>query len=342
MLIEYRNGRFEAISSFTERLILKEKGFRWDSNLRLWWTNNPVAVKDLPLGESAVKEIRSRQRVAEMSRAGDHSGEFAAPPGLAYRPYQKAGIAYGLEHASHLNADRRGLGKTIQAIGVLNNADEWRRALIVAPAKLTHNWRKELGRWLLRDQEVIITSWAQLHKHTRSSFDWMVADEAHYARSPKSRRSKAFLQIQAKRVIALSGTPRVNGTLDLWPLIQKIRPDLFPSWFKFAERYCDGKRTQYGFVAEGSTNEQELNEILRAEMMIRRDIEDVLGELPELTREIIYLERDAKVSEALRRFEDLTDAQLMGIEDSVGFEETSAIRKMIGDRFAGICLIFCG
>ncbi len=65
-------------------------------------------------------------------------------------PYQQAGIARLLTAPGVLLADEMGLGKTIQAIGalrVLLGGGDTGPALIVAPAGLVLQWRRQLREW---------------------------------------------------------------------------------------------------------------------------------------------------------------------------------------------------
>lgn len=322
MRIEYNKilNRFEAVASFNERMILKGKGFRWDPAAKVWHTVNPIIVQDLPLGESALQEIRRGEKREELSRATDLNVSLRGPSGYEYRPYQKVGIAFGIHRKGLLIADQRGLGKTIQAIGILNNIP-WRSALIISPAKLRKNWRKELDRWLVVDGEIHQTSWDGLHKIDRR-YDIIIADEGHYARNMKSKRGKAFLSLECDRMIVLTGTPRNNKTIDLFPILHKIRPDLFPSWYKFAVDYCDGKQSRFGFVADGSSREEELNQLLRRECMVRRFLRDVEKEIPDLTREIIVLD-----SKSSGKYLDLITADSITKGINIPFSEMAKIRR---------------
>src|SRR5687768_905393 len=95
----------------------------------------------------------------DASRASDSDMEIPCPPGLAYLPFQKAGIAYAAKLRGCLIADEMGLGKTVQAIGVLNLDETWDRVLVVCPASLKLNWRNEIKRWLCEPVPInVITS----------------------------------------------------------------------------------------------------------------------------------------------------------------------------------------
>ena len=65
-------------------------------------------------------------------------------------PYQRAGVDKLTSDSSVLLADEMGLGKTIQAIAalrVLASRGEARRALIICPAGLILQWRRQIRLW---------------------------------------------------------------------------------------------------------------------------------------------------------------------------------------------------
>ena len=63
------------------------------------------------------------------------------------KPFQRAGVAYLLERRRAFLADEQGLGKTIEALATLQ-ADEAFPAVVVCPANLKLNWRRETEAWL--------------------------------------------------------------------------------------------------------------------------------------------------------------------------------------------------
>src|SRR5579884_824096 len=65
-------------------------------------------------------------------------------------PYQLEGIAFLMPRHAALLADEMGLGKTMQtivALRLLFHAGLIRRALLVCPKPLVHNWSRELRSW---------------------------------------------------------------------------------------------------------------------------------------------------------------------------------------------------
>lgn len=61
-------------------------------------------------------------------------------------PYQAEGIAYGLARRRLIIGDEPGLGKTLQAIGIVHAADAY-PALVICPSSLKINWAREFQRF---------------------------------------------------------------------------------------------------------------------------------------------------------------------------------------------------
>jgi SWI/SNF-related matrix-associated actin-dependent regulator 1 of chromatin subfamily A len=239
-----------------------------------------------------------------------------------------------------LLADAMGLGKSIQSVGVINAVEDIKQVLVICPASLRLNWKKELEKWLVRNMsmwvvdggkqeawsqaEIIIMNFDVVAKHAlriaRLDIDLLIVDEAHYLKSPKAKRTVAIVGegktkgIQAKRKLFLSGTPITNRPIDIFPVLRALQPDgIGKSGFAFGKRYCDGFREHVGrgkkvWNFSGASNLAELQKRLRETCMIRRQKEDVLKELPDKRHQIIEIAREGGRSE-----ED--DAILEGMAD---------------------------
>jgi len=210
---------------------------------------------------------------------------------------------------------------TIQAIGIINADPTVKRVLVICPASLRLNWKRELERWLVRPLKVGIADasagypgWADIvvinydivHKYEgelrRDRWDLLVADEVHYMKNPQARRTKYVLgfwnkkekredptPIPAKRRIFLTGTPIVNRPIELWPLVHSLDPKTFKSFWGYAKRYCDAFQNGYGWDFSGAAHLDELQEKLRSSIMIRRLKSEVLKDLPAKLRQILTL-----------------------------------------------------
>jgi SWI/SNF-related matrix-associated actin-dependent regulator 1 of chromatin subfamily A len=70
------------------------------------------------------------------------------PHNLKIEPYeyQKEGILFGLEHQRLLIGDEPGLGKTLQAIGIVDTAKAY-PCLVICPSSLKLNWQREFSKF---------------------------------------------------------------------------------------------------------------------------------------------------------------------------------------------------
>lgn len=257
-------------------------------------------------------------------------------PGQDYLPYQQAGIEFMVERPNVLLADPPGLGKTIEIAGTLNQLHP-PRVLIICPASLRLNWIQELQKWLSYAPEslevVSVDSvWRKgvFSRLVATSFDFMAVDEAQYIKEMDSKRSTACaaLAAKSKRVVLMTGTPVKNRPRDAFHLLHILAPDIFPDYRQFALRYCaafqqtiyiKGGKKRTIWNDNGSSNLEELNDILRSTIMLRRSKEDALPQLPRKRRQLIEVEGAAKEVKAEKTAWEEVCA-------SVGYEE--ALRQM--------------
>lgn len=285
------------------------------------------------------KIVVSRESAKALSRATDADINVPAPEGLAYLGYQRGGIAFGYERPAVLIADEMGLGKTIQAIGLLNADPTLKRVLIICPASLKLNWRRELEKWLCRKRAIFVAdskafapladgitvvNYDVLHKHElelrTTEWDMVVCDEAHYLKNKDARRTKMVFGeratkkekeqgmadvpgLQARKRVLLTGTPICNKPAELWPLINYLDPITWGNFFKFAVRYCGAHQNGFGWDFSGAAHLDELQDKLRSTIMVRRLKKDVLTELPPKRRQVVEFPADTPELRAVTRAE---------------------------------------
>lgn len=211
--------------------IVKAAGFRFERGTFAWHTTDVERLRSLylykpvcgiqidPSAVEKARELKAEKIISlEGSRATDADVEIPVPEGInpatgktfAYLPYQKAGIAYALRRRHTLIADEMGLGKTIQAIGISNADETIRRVLIICPATLKLNWKKEWLKWDVKhlsvglvsqgrkgkfpDAHVIIINFDLLSKWQEPlracEWDLMIVDECHYLKEGKTARTQ--------------------------------------------------------------------------------------------------------------------------------------------------------
>lgn len=196
-------------------------------------------------------------------------------------------------------ADEMGLGKTVETIAFLSavfaeDASENLRVLVVAPAGLVENWRRELTRFApnlsvlvhhgqKRSREalagfprgVVITSYATLRIDNAdflASGTWhtIIADEAQQVKNRRSRNSKALRDIPAGTRFVLTGTPVENSIEDLRTLFDFILPGFMPAPLPAAS----------GSAADRRERDRDTVRMLAAPYILRRTKSLVAPELP--------------------------------------------------------------
>lgn len=292
---------------------VKSLGFWFDGTRKLWYTTDATVAAKLDPNASGhfAKQV-------EASKATNADVDIPKPDGLEYLPYQKAGIAYAMQRPATLIADSMGLGKTIQAIGVINIDPSIKKVLIVCPATIKLNWRNELKKWLVRpmsigivngempNTDIVIINFDLLKKWypllVETNWDMVCTDECHKVKNPKAQRTQFLLgkwdkdpekviqPITAKRRLFLTGTPIVNRPIELWPIIQAIDPKgMGRSYRGYTQRYCNAHHNGYAWDVGGASNLGELQMKLRTSFMVRRLKQDVLKELPAKRRQIVVI-----------------------------------------------------
>ena len=222
-------------------------------------------------------------------------------------PHQADGVAYLLSKKRVILADDMGLGKTRQAIVAMEAGAPDGKVLVVCPASLKLNWKREIqmvdataevevlgvDKEANRDPRWVIVNYDILRKHAERlhAVEWsgVILDEAHFIKNASQRTNHCLklLGVQADAhapvigpefVFLLTGTPMTNRPKDLFNLLRCVGHPSARSFLSFAKRYCDAYRNDYGWVTTGASNLEELN-LLMKEVSIRRKKEEVL-ELP--------------------------------------------------------------
>jgi superfamily II DNA or RNA helicase len=167
------------------------------------------------------------------------------------RPYQRLGVAWlwhlAQQELGGILADEMGLGKTLQALALLTALRPAGPNLVVAPASLLENWRREALRFapqlrvfihhadrrLLRTEDfsahdLIITSYGTLardqERFVAVSFACVIADEAQHIKNRRSQNAAALRALRARSRFLLTGTPIENSLDDLRSLFDFLLP----------------------------------------------------------------------------------------------------------------------
>lgn len=182
-------------------------------------------------------------------------------------PHQRETIDYGKKNNYCIYALHMGLGKSLSSLQTAIETNS--KALIVCPAYLKLNWKKEIEKFFPDkvvsvlhkkqdfyfpwDSDFVIISYSFLDE-AGLLFDWadmVIADECQFLKALESKRSEAFhrhvYENSVKRCLLLTGTPILNRVHEFYSLIAICNYDprilestflqRFPTYVEFANHF---------------------------------------------------------------------------------------------------------
>lgn len=239
------------------------------------------------------------------------------------KPYQREGVDWLCSQRRHKYlGDDMGLGKTAQIICAADRLN-LQRILILCPASIKYNWKREFEKWSTKDRFIYVVNGSKadipvdadvlimnydLFRYVKireglaayvaknGSFDLGVPDEAHFLTNIKTIRADAvlgdggILRFCAYKWLS-SGTPVLNRPIEIYLFVKLLAPDLLGDYrekLNFAKRYCNAfYQPGDGWNFNGASHTGELRERLRG-FMLRREKGDVLDQLPSTIHQTIY------------------------------------------------------
>lgn len=321
-------------AAFTEHFVFLKGAAKGEEHLLKDYLN-AVPTKQgwrLPLNVHSMREIYKA-----FPHIVDHAfiaiGKDLAKPKLVgiftdgintkLRPYQREDSAKlaGLMRAAVFNDPRT--GKTPTVLDALRLADA-KRVLIVVPASLQHNWRREIEKWRPDVQPTIvkrtfpegngyfIVSRSVVHRiEIPKDFDTVVVDEAHFLRNFRTQQSLAVRRITAPRRYALTGTPAVNHPADVIGILMFLNPTAYPSYWQTVDRYfevIDGHFSkEIGKVK--AHRKAELQDVITG-LAVQRKRKDVMPWLPKKQYTNIEVDMSTKQNTLYRSMQKTFLAEL--------------------------------
>lgn len=254
------------------------------------------------------------------------------------RPYQIAGATFLAGRDKAMLADEPGLGKSAQAVRACADLYYDAHVMVVCPASMVEQWRREFGRFgnglprltVLSYDKAVRKDHAMAIAESTGGLDVLILDEAHYLKSPKAKRTKAILgpkldgagglTAMAKRVYLLTGTPMPNNPSELYAPLRACCPTAIVSpktgkpysYWQFVSKYCVTRNNGFGQQIVGGKNHAQLKDRING-FMLRRLKEEVAPDLPPITYADLCL--DAK-------FKD----------DALANEELALVRKTLEEK----------
>ena len=245
-----------------------------------------------------------------------------APEGFqgVLRPYQIRGYSWldflGRWGFGACLADDMGLGKTIQTLALIQRewetlpARERRPSLLVCPISVVGNWSKEAARFTpdlpvmihhggdrargadfvkrAAKHAVVVSSYSLLHRDfdllAKPQWAAVVLDEAQNIKNPHTKQARAARGLEAKRKVALTGTPVENHVGDLWSIIEFLNPGWLGGHAEFKRNF------QVPIQAQRDPEAIERLKRLTAPFVLRRLKSDksIIDDLPEKLEMKVY------------------------------------------------------
>ncbi len=235
-------------------------------------------------------------------------------------PYQKAGVEFCTFKTRAIIADEMGLGKTLQAIVTAIMKREvfgLSSVLVVCPASLKEQWRREIERFtdekavvvggsrgdrrrqyerpkgciLITNYEAVLRDIIEIR---RMRPGLVILDEAQRIKNFNTKTHQAVLSIPRAQSIVITGTPLENKLEDLYSIVQFADPELLSPFWIFSATYLRVTRGKKRII--GYSNLDALNARL-SNIIIRRRKEEVLDSLPEQVSNDYYVDMSREQKE---------------------------------------------
>ncbi len=264
------------------------------------------------------------------------------------RPYQQLGVAWLWHlHGQELGgilADEMGLGKTPQALALLATATARRPFasisrsenrgqipagqpagtvhLVVVPASLVENWRREAARFApalrvfvhhgsarlaakeFAGYDLILTSYGTLARDTELfegvHFDVILADEAQHLKNRRTQAAQALRGLHGRGRFLLTGTPLENSLDDLRSLFEFLMPGFLP-------------KLPAGMKREERAFHDERLRVQTAPYILRRTKAAVAPELPAKIEQVIWCEPTAAQAAFYKNTQEATERELFNL-----------------------------
>ncbi len=265
-------------------------------------------------------------------------------PGLEAElyPFQADGLGFlqfvAAQGIGCVLADEMGLGKTLQVIALLQHEHNLGHgpSLVVAPATLLENWRRELAQFAptlsvhihagadrpgivdrITGAAVVVVSYetAIRDEPMLSEVRWNIValDEAQNIKNPEAQRSIVVKRLPRRVSIAVTGTPLENRLADLWSITDFALPGLLGDIRSFRRKYEE-------IVEDASL----LGQIV-APVILRRRVLEVAEDLPEK----IEIPQPLLMSLSLARaYEDVRLQTLAEYGPAAGLVATTRVRML--------------
>jgi SNF2 family DNA or RNA helicase len=304
------NGRFHTAEWQYDQCIIDNCWYPIDTNsvdeANEWLVNRKLNAKAPPtIGQLIAlnsafdlpfQHIDATSNFTESSQSTDYFSQIKNLEAIPYS-YQMTGInflsAIATQEVGCILGDEMGLGKTLQIIGLIlflkqRNKNHF---LVIAPATLLENWRREIAQFSpsvqtkihsgpqrsgipndFKSADVIIVSYETLIRDelllAHINWDLVVLDEAQNIKNPGATRTLAVKRLPRTVSIAVTGTPVENRLEDLWSVADFVLPRLLGTLKDFKAKF------------ENNVDDAAAVSSIVKPILLRRRVADVATDLP--------------------------------------------------------------
>lgn len=281
--------------------------------------------------------IAWRHRMLALQKGESEKG-LTIPWADKLKDYQVTMVQYGREAKCFINADDRGLGKTLEALSVAEEVGA-KTILVVAPGYLKLGWKRELQKWAnrsahvargersarekvvagfkldaVRERSYLIVNYEMLRPNKNAGgypelltypWDMVIYDEAHRLKGRQSQwteGAKKLAKVPYKQF--LTGNPIDASPDDIWQLLNLIDPMKFSSYWSFIEYFCNIVDNFFGKEIAG-VNTARMAQLQYAlqPYVLRRLKADVAPYLPDRLHHPIHVELEGSQKTFYTRLE---------------------------------------
>ncbi|KAI9711237.1 MAG: helicase [Bogoriella megaspora] len=267
------------------------------------------------------------------------------------RDHQRQGVSFLYECTMGMKsydgegailADEMGLGKTLQTIALLwtllkqnpiyEDPPVIKKALIVCPATLINNWRKEFRKWLGNERigvfvaddkktrltdftmgksyNVMVIGYEKLRSVQEdlkkgAGIDIVIADEGHRLKTAQNKSALAIKSLNTERRIILSGTPIQNDLSEFFTMVDFVNPGLLGRYNTFKREFeapilkSRQPEATAQDIEKGEARSEELAS-LTGQFILRRTAEILSQYLPPKTEYILFCKPTAAQADIYR------------------------------------------
>lgn len=265
----------------------------------------------------------------ELDKSGFSFESWVSTSGKRLYPYQLEGANFIVSaNGRALIADQPALGKTVQAISFLKGYESIALpALWVCKGPLKIQTMKEITDWagldffpqiinnsrsfVLPGMKVYIISMDLLRnfpiaKIQELGIKTLIFDECQHIKNPDSQRTNEVRRLvnSVDYAIMLSGTPWKNRGSEYFSVLNMLAPEKFPSYAYFKSKWVEYKfdEEKGKYVERGINNIPAFRDYTK-DFVIRRLRKDVLPDLPEVNRQLRYVELEKVYGESYEKAE---------------------------------------